>query len=81
MFQGQIQDLKLGGAHFTKLRRAEGGAKILGVAPFCCKGPTMFVSTSCGTNIMKEWNIFNVFFYIPGRMTYIGLPLLLVYPL
>ena len=30
-FQGRIQDLKLGGAHLKKLRRAEGGAKIVGV--------------------------------------------------
>ena len=34
-FQGRIQDFKLGGggggAHLKKLRRAEGGAKILGV--------------------------------------------------
>ena len=30
--QGRIQDLKLGvGAHLKKLRRAEGGAKIVGV--------------------------------------------------
>ena len=29
--QGRIQDLKLGGAHLKKLRRAEGGAKIFGV--------------------------------------------------
>jgi hypothetical protein len=29
--QGRIQDLKLGGAHIKKLRRAEGGAKIVGV--------------------------------------------------
>jgi hypothetical protein len=29
--QGRIQDFKLGGAHFKKLRRAEGGAKIFGV--------------------------------------------------
>jgi hypothetical protein len=29
--QGRIQDFKLGGAHLTKLRRTEGGAKILGV--------------------------------------------------
>jgi hypothetical protein len=29
--QGRIQDFKLGGAHLTKLRRAEGGAKIFGV--------------------------------------------------
>jgi preprotein translocase subunit SecA len=29
--QGRIQDIKLGGAHLKKLRRAEGGAKILGV--------------------------------------------------
>ena len=27
----RIQDLKLGGAHLKKLRRAEGGAKIVGV--------------------------------------------------
>jgi hypothetical protein len=30
-YQGQIQDFKLGEAHFKKLRRAEGGSKILGV--------------------------------------------------
>jgi hypothetical protein len=30
-FEGRIQDFKLGGAHLKKLRRAEGGAKILGV--------------------------------------------------
>ena len=29
-FQGRIQDFKLGGAHLKKLRRAEGGAKLLG---------------------------------------------------
>jgi hypothetical protein len=29
--QGRIQDFKLGGAHLTKLRRAEGGANIFGV--------------------------------------------------
>ena len=32
MFQGRIQDFKLGGGgHLKKLRRAEGGAKIFGV--------------------------------------------------
>jgi hypothetical protein len=31
MYQGRIQDFKLGGAHLKKLRRAEGGAKIFGV--------------------------------------------------
>ena len=29
--QGRIQDFKLGGAYFKKLRRAEEGAKIFGV--------------------------------------------------
>ena len=29
--QGRIQDFKLGGAHLEKLRRVEGGAKIVGV--------------------------------------------------
>ena len=29
--QGRIQDFKLAGAHLKKLRRAEGGAKIVGV--------------------------------------------------
>jgi hypothetical protein len=29
--QGRIQDFKLGVAHLKKLRRTEGGAKILGV--------------------------------------------------
>jgi hypothetical protein len=31
MYQGQIQDFKLGGTHLKKLRRAEEGAKIFGV--------------------------------------------------
>jgi hypothetical protein len=31
VYQGRIQDFKLGGAHFKKLRRAEGGAKIFGI--------------------------------------------------
>jgi hypothetical protein len=32
MFQGRIQDFKVGGgAHLKKLRRAEGGANIFGV--------------------------------------------------
>jgi hypothetical protein len=31
MYQGRIRDFKLGGAHLKKLRRAEGGAKIVGV--------------------------------------------------
>jgi hypothetical protein len=31
MMQGRFQDFKLGGAHLSKLRRAEGGAKIVGV--------------------------------------------------
>ena len=31
MYQGRIQDFKLGGMHLKKLRRAEGGAKIFGV--------------------------------------------------
>ena len=31
MYQGRIQNFKLGGAHLKKLRRAEGGPKILGV--------------------------------------------------
>jgi hypothetical protein len=30
-YQGRIQDIKLGGAHLKKLRRAEGGGKIFGV--------------------------------------------------
>jgi hypothetical protein len=29
--QGRIQDFKFGGAHLKKLRRAEGGEKIVGV--------------------------------------------------
>jgi hypothetical protein len=31
MFQGRIQDFKLGGVHLKKMRRAEGDAKIVGV--------------------------------------------------
>jgi hypothetical protein len=30
-YQGWIQNFKLGGAHLKKLRRAEGGAKFVGV--------------------------------------------------
>ena len=30
-YQGRIQDFKLGGANLKKLRRAEGGGKIVGV--------------------------------------------------
>ena len=30
-YQGRIQDFKLGGAYFKKLRQAEGGANIFGV--------------------------------------------------
>ena len=30
-FKGRIQDFKLGGVHLKKLRRAEGGAKFVGV--------------------------------------------------
>ena len=30
IYQGRIQDFKLGGTHLKKLRRAEGGAKIFG---------------------------------------------------
>ena len=37
--QGRVQDFKLGGggAHLKKLRRAEGGAKFLGIS--CGKSP------------------------------------------
>jgi len=31
MYQVRIQDFKLGEAHFKKLRRAEGGAKNIGI--------------------------------------------------
>jgi hypothetical protein len=31
VFEGRIQDFKLGGAHLKKLRRVEGGANIFGV--------------------------------------------------
>ena len=37
MMQGRFQDFKLGGAHLSKLRRAEGGAKIVEV--FRVKNP------------------------------------------
>jgi hypothetical protein len=30
-YQGRIQDFKLGGAHYKKMRRAQGGANIFGV--------------------------------------------------
>jgi hypothetical protein len=48
--QGRIQDLKLGGAHLKKLRRAEEGAKIFGV--FRVKNhnftPKNLIFSNCG---------------------------------
>jgi hypothetical protein len=48
-YQGRIQDFKLGGAHLEKLRRAEGGAKIVGV--FRVKNHDF---TPCRTNIIMS---------------------------
>jgi hypothetical protein len=47
--QGRIQDFKLGRAHFKKLRRAEGGATIVGV--FRVKNHDF---TPCRTNIIMS---------------------------
>ena len=48
--QGRIQDLKLGGAHLKKMRRAEGSANIFGL--FRVKNhdftPTNHIFSSCG---------------------------------
>jgi hypothetical protein len=57
MIQGRIQDFKLGGAHLKKLRRAEGGAKIVGV--FRVKNydftPKNHIFSNCGERREKFW--------------------------
>ena len=57
--QGRIQDFKLGGAHLKKLRRAEGGAKIVGV--FRVKNhdftPKNLIFSNCGGRRENFWGI------------------------
>ena len=57
--QGRIQDLKLGGAHLKKLRRAEGSANIFGL--FRVKNhdftPTNHIFSSCGGRRENCWGI------------------------
>jgi hypothetical protein len=57
--QGRIQDFKLGGAHLKKLRRAEGGAKILGI--FRVKNhdftPKNHIFSNCGGRRENFWGI------------------------
>ena len=57
--QGRIQDFKLGGAHLKKLRRAEGGAKIVGI--FRVKNhdftPKNHIFSNCGERREKVWGI------------------------
>ena len=59
IYQGRIQDFKLGGAHFKKLRRAEGGAKIVGV--FRVKNhdftPKNYIFSNCGGRCESFWSI------------------------
>jgi hypothetical protein len=60
-FQGLIQNFKLGGAHLKKLRRAEGGAKILGV--FRVKNhdfmPNNHIFSNCGGR-RENFGVFRV---------------------
>jgi hypothetical protein len=63
-FQGRIQDFKLGGAHLKKLRRAEGGAKILGVFrvknhDFTPKKIIFFSIAEGGANIFEVFRVKN----------------------
>ena len=57
--QGRIQDFKLEGAHLKKLRRAEGGAKIVGV--FRVKNldftPKNHIFSNCGGRRENCWGI------------------------
>jgi hypothetical protein len=57
--QGRIQDFKLGGAHLEKLRRVEGGAKIVGV--FRVKNhdftPKNHIFSNCGGRRENCWGI------------------------
>ena len=57
--QGRIQDLKLGGAHLKKMRRAEGGANIFGV--FRVKNhdftPKNHIFSNCGGRRGNFWGI------------------------
>jgi hypothetical protein len=59
LYQGQIQDFKLGGAHFKKLRRAEGGAKfveVFRVKNTILRQKILFFST-CGGRRENFWGI------------------------
>ena len=57
MYQGRIQDFKLGGAHLKKLRRAKGGAKIFWV--FRVKNheftPKIQIFSNCGGRRENCW--------------------------
>jgi hypothetical protein len=59
-YQGQNQDFKLGEAHFKKLRRAEGGSKILGVFRVKKKHdftPKNDILSNCGGRHENFWGI------------------------
>ena len=58
-FQGRIQDFKLGEAHLKKLRRAEGGAKILGVFRVNNHDftPKNHIFSNCGGRYENVWGI------------------------
>jgi hypothetical protein len=64
--QGRIQEIKLGGAHLKKLRRAEGGAKIFGV--FRVKNydftPKNHIFSNCGERRENFWGNSTGFYHI-----------------
>ena len=59
IYQGRIQDFKLGGVHFKKLHRAEGGMKNFGV--FRVKNhdfmPKNHIFSNCGWRSENFWGI------------------------
>ena len=59
VWQGLIQDFKLGGVHLKKLRRVEGGSKMFGT--FCVKNhdfmPRNHIFSNCGGRRESFWGI------------------------
>jgi hypothetical protein len=70
IMQGRIQEIKLGGAHLKKLRRAEGGAKIFGV--FRVKNydftPKNHIFSNCGERREYFWGNSTGFYHITFRI-------------
>jgi hypothetical protein len=66
MYQGRIQDFKLGGMHLKKLRRAEGGAKIFGV--FRVKNDDFTQKIHIFSNLLgKSYRFIRVVKFCPPR--------------